>query len=843
MSQVPSAFEFPIIPRGDDEGLFSRDIDGQLLRLDKPTESDFGKSVTLQIDGKKVTVKLAKPLQDAQGNDVLDDKGRPKPRYTTIYDAALELCDSAGPEARMSIPTLCHKPHMHPVAVCRLCVVQIYGQKHGKRTPERKLLPACQHQVKDGMEVFTMHDPGEDGERVRRVVTVLTDLLSFDHLKPAPPPAPAEELAPYNELKQAADRLSLAPDKSRFKLEAMAKSPHPTPRRAQPPTKVDDSSPVFVVDHSACILCDRCSRACDEVKENHIIGRTGKGAGAGMGFDLGVPMGDSGCVQCGECMVSCPTSAITFKRDERVAMVRERSNAEVVTVDELKGEPMFADVPPKFLLWQQGLVLRRGTTVGQELCRQGDAGNTAFLLRSGRVKIAAYAQTSGITIRGKGRGKPVFEREIDAAEARARWLTEQDAPPPLVGEMACLSGTARIADLVVLAGGEVWEMRRNVLDRAMRSPAMRARIEKMFRERTLDAVLRLSDMLKSVPADEQVKCIDFLRQRLEFLRASPGQVLFEQGDASECLYLLRLGHLKVEIDHYGGEPSVIWRGPGAVIGEIGLLGIKREDASRTNEDVMASLEEIMGCSQDELPAALPAEPHTATCTALDHVEMARVRRTDFLTMARQFPAVRHRLVETALARLRHDRDERPAVREFVEQGLYQAQSLLALDLDNCTRCDECTRACVDQHGTHSHGAPITRLFRDGLRFGNYLVATSCRSCKEAYCMVGCPVDAIHRGKHQQIVIEDHCIGCTLCAKNCPYGNIAIEDDLNHMMTIPDGDAPGGVRKVAKCKASVCDLCDAKGLLDEPLPRCVYACPHDAAHRMTGEEILNKVMAP
>jgi len=72
----------------------------------------------------------------------------------------------------------------------------------------------------------------------------------------------------------------------------------------------------------------------------------------------------------------------------------------------------------------------------------------------------------------------------------SRWLTEPDAPPPLVGEMACLSGVARLADIVALEDGEVWEMRRNVLDCVMRSPVLRGRIEKMFRERTLDAVLR-----------------------------------------------------------------------------------------------------------------------------------------------------------------------------------------------------------------------------------------------------------------------------------------------------------------------------------------------------------------
>ena len=224
-----------------------------------------------------------------------------------------------GDEAKIPIPTLCHLPHMKPVAVCRLCVVQIYGQKRGKRAAERKLLPACQHPVKNGMEVFTMNAEGRDGERVRQAVKTVTELLAADHLKPAPMETLAKELEPFNELGQMANRCGA--DASRFRLDVLSNPlPEPTrPRAAR--RKFDASSPVFVVDHSACILCDRCVRACDDVMENNVIGRTGKGARAGIGFDLNDPMGESTCVQCGECMVSCPTTAITFKP---VAKVKPR---------------------------------------------------------------------------------------------------------------------------------------------------------------------------------------------------------------------------------------------------------------------------------------------------------------------------------------------------------------------------------------------------------------------------------------------------------------------------------------------------------------------------------------
>src|SRR3954471_23769236 len=357
MSQFPDDFGAYLGGREDEETLFSRDINGTLVRLDSPTEGDYGKNVTLQIDGQAVTVPLAEPLKDAQGNIVLDIDGRTTPRYNTIFDAAQKLYgEKRGEEGKIPIPILCHQPHMQPVAVCRMCVVQIYGMKRGKRAAERKLLPACQHQVKDKMEVFTMKDPGPDGERVRKAVNVMTELLTADHLKDAPAPAPAAELAPFNELKQIADQCGLKG--SRFSLDVL----QTPPVRKQPTGRggmrgpLDVSSPVWVVDHSACILCERCMRACDEVKQNNVIGRTGKGRTAGISFDLNDPMGESSCVQCGECMVSCPTSAITFKPVAKVNIGKSARDLQGIPAAELIKDELFAEVPPKFLLWQEGLV-------------------------------------------------------------------------------------------------------------------------------------------------------------------------------------------------------------------------------------------------------------------------------------------------------------------------------------------------------------------------------------------------------------------------------------------------------------------------------------------------------
>jgi Fe-S-cluster-containing hydrogenase component 2 len=103
-------------------------------------------------------------------------------------------------------------------------------------------------------------------------------------------------------------------------------------------------------------------------------------------------------------------------------------------------------------------------------------------------------------------------------------------------------------------------------------------------------------------------------------------------------------------------------------------------------------------------------------------------------------------------------------------------------------------------------------------------------------MVGCPVGSIRRRNSREIIIEDWCIGCGLCANNCPYGNI-------NMHPFPTGkyeENPETKRQIpiVQQKATTCDLCSE---LDGQ-PSCVYACPHDAAHRMTGAELLHRVEA-
>jgi predicted molibdopterin-dependent oxidoreductase YjgC len=193
------------------------------------------------------------------------------PAGTTVFDAA-----------RMNginIPTLCHLQNQTPVGVCRLCVVE---------TGARVLAASCVRLVEPGMKVVT------NSEKVLGARKILLELMMSDH----PSPCARQQNSGDCELETLAKAAGAS--QPRFAKRTIARGK-------------DDSSLAIAVDHDACILCDRCIRGCDEVKSNFVLGRMGKGYSAGIAFDLNSPMGDSTCISCGECMVSCPTGALTNK--------------------------------------------------------------------------------------------------------------------------------------------------------------------------------------------------------------------------------------------------------------------------------------------------------------------------------------------------------------------------------------------------------------------------------------------------------------------------------------------------------------------------------------------------
>ncbi|HXN21206.1 MAG TPA: cyclic nucleotide-binding domain-containing protein [Candidatus Dormibacteraeota bacterium] len=480
--------------------------------------------------------------------------------------------------------------------------------------------------------------------------------------------------------------------------------------------------------------------------------------------------------------------------------------AEPVLPDELLAHPIFQGVSRGLLEKNCGAIVRRRFRAGDIVCREGEYGSTAFFILEGRARVSISAPIAHVKTESRARGflKSLTSKLAGRAddrrdeEATQRFIPIDASvdlaydnpvatlgPGDLFGEMTCMNFYPRSATIRAETECTMYEMLRNILDILQKNKAFRAQTDETYRRRALENHLRGVPIFAALTPE----FVDHLKGTIELIRYNPGDVICAQGGAADSFYLIRIGFVKVSEHHPGGELILAYLSRGDYFGEIGLLG---------------------------------GGERTATCTALDHVELVRVGADDFRHMIEQFPAVRRGLELVASERQEQNRERSWAVRSvplnhFLAQGLMEARSLLILDLERCTRCDACVTACADAHDG------VTRLIRDGLRFDNFLVATSCRQCADPTCMVGCPVGAIRRRNSLEVIIEDWCIGCGLCARNCPYGNINL-----HPFSVmsDDPEKPGHNKAAVKHKATSCDLCT-----DQKEPSCVYACPHDAAHRV------------
>jgi NADH-quinone oxidoreductase subunit G/NADP-reducing hydrogenase subunit HndD len=201
--------------------------------------------------------------------------------------------------AGIRVPTLCHMEGLSPSGACRVCVVEVEGQ--------RGLVPSCAFPVVGGMKVQT------HSARAVQARRTIVELLLANH--------PDDCLYCVRnrncQLQTLADELGVrqrrfAGDKSRHYL--------------------DISSPSILRDPAKCILCGKCVRVCEEIQGVAAIDFIGRGSRSKVGtaFDEGLNV--SGCVNCGQCAVVCPTGAITEQTRVRevLAALRDRSKYCVV---------------------------------------------------------------------------------------------------------------------------------------------------------------------------------------------------------------------------------------------------------------------------------------------------------------------------------------------------------------------------------------------------------------------------------------------------------------------------------------------------------------------------------
>jgi len=528
------------------------------------------------------------------------------------------------------------------------------------------------------------------------------------------------------------------------------------------------------------------------------------------------------------------------------------TTGEPLSIDQLiEYLPALKEIPRAQLEnWAKGAAVLHRYRNGEIVCEEGEFGSTAYYIVSGTVDIfihnpLAHLRTnpvvglfgrsfkrmqSFLTDDATDRRPEAHERKfigIDAdVDLPINRPLAQLGPGELFGEMTCRTYQPRSATVQARETCVMVEMLRVILDMLVgnrqvseatktttkvkmptfKGTSFKADLEKKYRERSLDTHLRSVPLFASL--DEAF--IEHLRENVELVSYNQNQLICKEGEEADAFYLIRSGMVRVSIALPGGEMVRTYLSRGDYFGEIGLLrSIKR----------------------------------TATCTALDAVDVVKIPAVEFNLMLEKFPAVREQIEQIAAARLASDQPRMiPAglrLDDFLNQGLFEAQNLLLIDLENCTRCDACVRACAEAHDG------VSRLLRDGLRYEHFLVATACRSCRDPLCMTQCPVGSIRRKENLEVIIEDWCIGCGKCAELCPYGNInmhpleVIKEVKTEVKSKKEGVPPTikiEKKKTTAYKANTCDLCTQLST-----PSCVYACPHDAAKRVDPQRFFGDAL--
>lgn len=231
---------------------------------------------TLQIDGKMVT--------GPEGESI----------FTVAWENGIQ------------IPRLCHIGGLTDVGACRLCLVEIEGQ--------RRLQASCLTPVQEGMVVRT------DTNKLRAHRKLIVELLMAERNHVCAVCVANGDC----ELQDLAMRLGVDHLRVHYQF---------------PSLPVDLTHERFGLDHNRCILCTRCVRVCDEVEGAHTWDVAGRGAGCRVITDLGQPWGQSdSCTSCGKCVQVCPTGALFSKGKTVGEMEKDRGFLKYIVTARAKGQ-------------------------------------------------------------------------------------------------------------------------------------------------------------------------------------------------------------------------------------------------------------------------------------------------------------------------------------------------------------------------------------------------------------------------------------------------------------------------------------------------------------------------
>jgi len=563
-----------------------------------------------------------------------------------------------------------------------------------------------------------------------------------------------------------------------------------------------------------------------------------------------------------------PPTSPTVERPQRWDAAFDPAMTEA-DVDHLLAIPPFNQMNPEKFPRRTPLreILKHDTSIrryriGEIIVRQGDYGTSAFLILSGATRVVLKPDLPPSLL---GRQAPVKKgllrtlaqlwagrrppesfkrrqlrqdagvgaRQNENEEVRIflqdlprvldRHRTEEMIAGDVFGEIAALSRMPRTSTIFAASEqAELLEIRWQGLRDLMRSDdELRKHINKVYRERALASYLRATPLFRYLSKEQLAQ----VAEQVEFVtwgdydwsgeykrlaqagsvRPEKEPVMVQEGDYPNGVVLLRAGFARVSQKFGSGERTLNYIGAGQLFG----------------------LREIAHNWQQ--PQQLVNFHFTLRAIGYTHVLIVPTRVMEQIVLpslpgselpplispiAPQPDAMPDEHVRTE----GHKRVPADVLEFLTENRFFNGTAAMAIDLDRCTRCDDCVRACASTHDNNP------RFLRHGPSSGRLMIANACMHCADPVCMIGCPTGAIHRESFAgQVVINPvTCIGCKACYNNCPYDAIRMVDirgESGEFMVDQD------LKPISK--ATKCDLC----VENHGGPACQRACPHGALTRM------------
>ncbi len=429
---------------------------------------------------------------------------------------------------------------------------------------------------------------------------------------------------------------------------------------------------------------------------------------------------------------------------------------------------------------------------GELIFEKADPGSSLFGVASGEALVEIRSEAPAISV-------PIAQGSI-------------------FGEVGLISGRRRGATVRAGADSIMVEVSRTAALKLMSSnpPAKRA-ITRISTERQL-----LQMFGAGLTSVDLVEVLD----TAEILTVKAGEKIISEGERGDDIYVIRVGSMIVEKLVGGKQVFLSYLPAGSYVGEMALIGGGPRTAT-VKATVKSEVIRLKGDAFARLMAAKPALLERARkdmAARQDINAFVESRKDSFSTVVDMYS-------ETA--------------KFLVDNGIGEATDVLLIDENLCVGCDNCEKACADSH------EGLSRLDREaGRTYAHLHVPTSCRHCEHPHCMADCPPNAIHRGPDGEVFIDDSCIGCGNCQRNCPYGVIRMDSvppkkpSLLSWFAFGSGPGPGEPSKtwryknaepgVEKPKKAIkCDMCSG---IDGG-PACVRACPTGAAIRVAPEDFL------